>query len=124
VELNGKEYRQALVPHGDGSHYVILSRAKRKTCGVTLGEKIALTVRNDPNPDTLDIPEELQAVFELEPLAHERFEKKLTLGTKRGICHWVGSARREETRTKRALDMMNRLLSDSFDMGGRQIPMN
>lgn len=124
VNVNGIELDRALIPDGNGEHYLILSSAIRKKVGAVLGEELHVELFRNPDPDTLHLPAELEAVFEIEPMAKERFETRLTIGTRRGICHWISSARREETRTKRALEMMNRLLSDTFEMGGRKIPMN
>jgi hypothetical protein len=104
-QLNGQEYFRALIPSGNGQHHLILSQAMRKQTGAALGSMI---------------PEELEAAFELEPAAERKFNT-LGLGAKRGMCHWIDSAKRPETRAKRAAEMLGRLLADSVMLGGKKV---
>jgi len=122
--VNGVKFDRALIPNGHGTHHVIMGKQLRKKAGIRLGDVLEVHVQLNPEPHELNIPEELEAVFELEPIVKERFETKLSPSTKRNICYWIDSAKREETRAKRAIEMMNRLLGDYFEMGGnRKIPL-
>ncbi len=121
--FNGVNAERALIPNGQGEHHIVFGTDLRRELKVRMGDVVSAEVWLNPDPLKLDIPEELEAIFEIEPLVKTRFETKLTNSTRRNICYWINSAKREETRTKRALDMMNRLLKDEFDMGGRKISM-
>lgn len=122
--VNGVEFDRALIPHGDGTHHVIMGGDLRRKAKIRSGDELLVEIRLNPEPRKLNIPEELEAVFELEPITKERFETKLSASTQRNICYWIDSAKRDETRTNRAIDMMNRLLKDYFEMGGsRKIPL-
>jgi len=122
-KYNGVSAERALIPTGNGDHHIIFGSDLRRQLKVRLGDIIDAEIWLNPEPLKLDMPEELKVVFELEPLVKERFETKLNNSTRRNICYWINSAKREETRTKRALDMMNRLLKDEFELGGRKISM-
>lgn len=119
-QLNGQEYFRALIPSGNGQHHLILSQAMRKQTGAALGSTVRVELWQDPDPNRLMIPEELEAAFELEPAAERKFNT-LGLGAKRGMCHWIDSAKRPETRAKRAAEMLGRLLADSVMLGGKKV---
>jgi uncharacterized protein YdeI (YjbR/CyaY-like superfamily) len=47
--------------------------------------------------------------------------QELNPSMQRNICYWVNSAKRIETRTQRAVEMLNRLMNDSFKFGGSTV---
>ena len=120
---NGVPAERALIPTGNGHHHIVFGTDLRRKMKVKLGDIVNAEIWLNPTPLLLDLPEELAAIFEIEPTVKERFETKLSNSTRRNICYWISSAKREETRTKRAIDMMNRLLKDEFDFGGRKITL-
>lgn len=117
---NGVEISRALIPDGEGFHYLIFGKDLRKAVGCVPGDEVIFDIRRDEHPDEFPIPEELIAALELEPGTLEKF-MNLTPGVRRGMCYWIDSGKRTETRIKRALDMAQRLKGDYLDMGGRKI---
>lgn len=120
---NGVDISRALIPDAEGFHYIIFGKDLRKSVGCILGDEVVFEIRRDEDPDAFPIPEELLAALELEPGTLEKF-MLLTPGVRRGMCYWVDSGKRPETRIKRALDMAQRLQGDFLDMGGRKIRLS
>jgi uncharacterized protein YdeI (YjbR/CyaY-like superfamily) len=59
------------------------------------------------DPDALDIPEELAETLDFMPELKQAWES-ITIGRRRGICHWVGSAKTIATRAKRVAEVLKR----------------
>ena len=107
---NGVKVDRALLPHGDGTHYLLISLELAKKCKLRLGEKVKVEFIKHPNPTEIEVPEELGAALDLEPGAWEKYSK-LNPGQQRNIVYWINSGKRPETREKRALEMMNRIVT-------------
>ena len=107
---NGVKVDRALLPHGDGTHYLLISLELAKKCKLRLGEKVKVEFIKHPNPTEIEVPEELEAALDLEVDAWEKYSK-LNPGQQRNIVYWINSGKRPETREKRALEMMNRIVT-------------
>lgn len=116
--LNGKFFRRALISDGQGEHFLTMSREIMKQVGVRMGSQVEVELWADPAPDALDEPEELLAALDLEPKAHAAYHK-LNIGMRRNICYYINGGKRPETRAKRAAQMLERLLSGNFHIGGQ-----
>lgn len=115
--FNGLAVNRALIPKGDGSHYLIVSGEMRRKLGLTLGSPVRVGVVKDENPDEVILPEELEAALDLEPGARATFDG-LKVGVRRGMAHWVNSAKSPDVRARRATDMLKRILGGSLGLGG------
>jgi Bacteriocin-protection, YdeI or OmpD-Associated/Domain of unknown function (DUF1905) len=116
--MNGVAIDRALIPNGDGGHEIIIGTDVRKKTKVKEGMKIAFEIYRNPEPDAVEIPEELLAALELEPEAQRKFEK-FTPGMKRNMAYWVNSGKQTETRIKRSLEILRRILAGEI-FGGRK----
>ncbi len=117
--MNGFEVDRALIPQGDGTHVFILGGELRKKLGVRLGDRIEMEFHVNPNPNHIDLPEELEVALEMEPDLQVVYDRQ-TPGTKRGISYWINSGKRPETRAKRAAEIMRRFASGEFEFGGQK----
>ena len=113
VTLAGDTIRRALQTRIDGDdgarrHHVYLSADALRTYGLREGAMLPVTLALDPDPDRLDLPEEFAAALDLDPEAAARFHG-FTPGRQRSIAHYVASAKRPETREKRALELATKL---------------
>lgn len=117
--MNGFDVDRALIPQGDGTHVFILGGELRKKLGVHLGDRIEMQFHVNPNPDVIDVPEELEIALEMEPELQVVYDRQ-TPGTKRGISYWINSGKRQETRAKRAAEIMRRFASGEFKFGGKK----
>jgi hypothetical protein len=116
--MNGVAIDRALIPNGDGGHEIIIGTDVRRKTKVKEGMKIAFEIYRNPEPDAVEIPEELLAALELEPEAQRKFEK-FTPGMKRNMAYWVNSGKQTETRIKRSLEILRRILAGEI-FGGRK----
>ena len=79
-----------------------------KDMGIVMGDELVITIKPDPNPDHVDIGNEFLEVLELDEEAAARFYS-FTPGKQRGLATYVNTAKREETRIKRALEIAHKL---------------
>ncbi len=119
--FNGVPADRALIPRGDGTHYLLVNPELRRLARVVLGSAVRVEFTRDERPyDEIDLPEELTAALDLEPGAEAAFGL-LKVGVRRGMALWVNQAKRPETRVKRALDLLGRIQSGEFTFGGEKI---
>ena len=117
--VNGVEVDRALIPNGEGGHVIIIGTDVRKKLKAAEGTKLVIDIYRNPNPTDIDIPEELTAAIEMEPEAVRKFAK-MTPGMKRNMAYWVNSGKLPETRAKRAVEILRRLMNN-YPFGGKKI---
>jgi uncharacterized protein YdeI (YjbR/CyaY-like superfamily) len=72
-----------------------------------------------PDPDTVDLPEELAETLDFIPEMKTAWDK-LTPGMQRSMCYWVGSAKTTSTRAKRIAELLRRFETGAFQVGKSQ----
>lgn len=117
--MNGVDVDRALIPDGEGGHEIIVGTDVRKQTKAKEGERVRFEIYRNPAPDEIEIPEELTAAIEMEPEAVRKFAK-MTPGMKRNMAYWVNSGKLPETRAKRAVEILRRLMNN-YPFGGRKI---
>lgn len=118
--FNGMPVDRALIPKGDGSHYLIVSGEMRRKLRLAEGSPVRVEVVKNETPDEFELPEELTAALDLEPGARATFDR-LKVGVRRGMAHWVNSAKSPDVRARRATDMLKRILQGEFMFGGERV---
>lgn len=108
LTLAGRDYRRALQTRRELGHLIIVGQDILKECGLRLGSPIEAAVRTDPEPERVDVPEELSVVLAQDPDAEVAWES-LTLGLRRSIIIYAGGAKRSGTRLKRSLEIAEKL---------------
>lgn len=116
--MNGEAIDRALIPDGEGGHEIIIGTDVRKKTKSVEGGKVVIEIYRNPSPDEIDIPEELTAAIEMEPEAIQKFAK-MTPGMKRNMAYWVNSGKLTETRVKRALEILRRIMNN-YPFGGKK----
>ncbi len=111
--VNGVAMDRALKPMGDGSHYIVINADLRRQAGLRTGNEAVISFVRNEEPDVLEIPEELEAGFQIEPGSKELFEAHMP-GVKRGVVYWINSAKTPATREKRAVEMLRRIVSGTL----------
>ena len=107
--MNGEPFRQALQSSkADGFQFLALSKARMAALGLEQGALVEVELSPDPEPDRVDLGDELEAALAADPEAKAVWDG-LTPGMQRGIAHTVTSARRPDTRASRAADTARRL---------------
>jgi hypothetical protein len=82
-----------------GRWYLMLPKAPLKAAGLTIGALVEVAFRVVPQ-DVVDVPEELAALLASRARLRRPWDA-LSAGKQRALSHWVGSAKRAETRATR-----------------------
>jgi Bacteriocin-protection, YdeI or OmpD-Associated/Domain of unknown function (DUF1905) len=101
-EINDYPFSGAFVPSSQG-HHLILGSARLKAMGLKVGMPVELRF-NTADQDGVDVPEELLGALFAHAAAQQAWAA-LTPGKQRGLAHFVGSAKTEATREKRAMEI-------------------
>lgn len=106
-EINDLPFHGAWVPAGENLPYLHLSAAFVAELGVRVGDPLEVRFKLEPS-DLVEICEALAAALAADPNADAVWQG-LTPGRRRGLAHLVGSAKREETRRRRAAKLITDL---------------
>lgn len=107
-EMNGHEYRRAITGPRDGERYLLVSKEMMREMGVVIGDTAFVDLWPDPDPDRVELCEEIIAVLDQDEEAARRFYG-MTPGRQRGFNLHVSGGKQIETRIKRALDIAHKL---------------
>jgi hypothetical protein len=102
--INGHKFRTSLMPNGDSTHHLVVSKEMMACAKVAQGETAKITLAPDTEPRTVDIPPDLQFPPEL-----KTFFDSLAFTHRREYVDWINQAKRPETRANRiakALEML------------------
>ncbi len=100
-----KQYK--LMPMGDNKLFLPVKAAIRKVIKKEAGDHAAVILYADHSE--LEIPTEILACFSLENQALLTTFLSFTEGEQKSYLDWIYQAKTDKTKTKRILDMMNRL---------------
>ena len=100
-EINDYPFSGAFIPSSQG-HHLILGSARLKAMGLKVGMPVERF--NIADQDGVDVPEELLGALFADRAAQQAWDA-LTPGKQRGLAHFVGSAKTEATREKRAMEI-------------------
>lgn len=106
--LNGHTLSRGIQGRKDGEKYLMLGRTILRDIGANFGDTVMVTIVPDPEPDRIEICDELKVALEQDQEAATRFAS-LVPSHRRGLNYHVESAKRTETRIKRALDVATKL---------------
>lgn len=107
AQLNGHEFRCGLIPGGEGTLHIMLSKALQKLTNASPGLRVAVEFVLD-DPDAVEMPPELTAALDADPEALALWEA-LTPGKRRGLAYRVASAKTTATREKRCREVLDSL---------------
>ena len=94
-----------LLPEG-GGRYLMLNKDICHAVGIELGQE--LTIEIAPDPDHIDLPDELAEAFAAWPEAEAAFNN-YSGSHRRAMAYRVAEAKQPETRARRAVQMVERL---------------
>jgi hypothetical protein len=107
VTINGHTYRSTIAVYGT-RYYVPINRSNREAAGVTAGDTVTVEVALDTHVRQVSVPEDLRAALDHDPDAAAEFER-LSYTHQREHVVWIEAAGREETRTRRITQTLERL---------------
>ncbi len=100
-----KQYK--LMPMGNGKLFLPVKAAIRKRIKKEAGDYVTITLEKDESP--LDIPEEITLCFEGESRKTYEAFINATEGKQKAWLDWIYAAKKEETKVKRILKMIQEL---------------
>lgn len=106
--INGHDIRRGIQYREETGTMLVLGRDKLKAIGAVKDDLVTVDLRPDPDPDYVELGEELEAALDQDPEALERWETFPT-GRRRSLASYVTRAKRPETRIRRALDLCKKI---------------
>jgi uncharacterized protein YdeI (YjbR/CyaY-like superfamily) len=94
---------------GTGCHILILTQEVRRKLGKSFGDSVLVELEHDLEKREVLIPEDVQNLLAEYPEAQAFFEK-LSYTHRKEYINWITSAKREETRAKRMVGFIEKLL--------------
>ena len=120
--INGFPILAVLEPDGKGSHWLRVDKKMREAAGADTGDIVTLEItpaREEPEPK---VPSDLQKALRAAPKARALWSDITTIA-RRDWIHWITSANRPETRTRRLKNICTMLAAGKrrvccFDRSG------
>ncbi len=107
--LDDHTYRGSIAPMG-GSHVLGVIKSIREALGKSVGDSVRVTLEQDVEERTVDVPPELADALSDHPKAR-RFFDGLAYTYRKEYAAWIAGAKRPETRARRlerAVGMLER----------------
>jgi hypothetical protein len=98
--INGFAYRNSLMPRGDGSHILGVSKELQQGANAVVGDIVTITLEFDDAPREVVVPADLQSSLKKSGTKAEAFEA-LSYSHRKEFVDWIESAKRPETRAAR-----------------------
>ena len=95
-------FQCAIMPLGDGSHFIMLSKEKMKKLDLMVGTEVKIKLEKDDSEYGIPLPEEFEELLLMDDEANECFQK-LTKGKQRSLLYLIAKPKRSETRIKKAV---------------------
>jgi hypothetical protein len=113
--LDGLQIKgMALMPMGEGTFILVLKAEIRKAIHKGAGAMLQVKLEEDTDVKVV-IPNDVQECFDFDPEAREFFNS-LAEGHRRYFINWINSAKTNETRAKRIVNMINAMIK-KWDFG-------
>ena len=108
VTIRGHALRLGLLLLEGGGRYLMLNKDVCRAVGIELGQELAISIEPDPNPDHVDLPDELAEALAAWPEAETAFNS-YSGSHRRAMARLVDEAKQRETRIRRAVTLTERL---------------
>ncbi|MEM9997703.1 MAG: YdeI/OmpD-associated family protein [Bacteroidota bacterium] len=103
-------FRRALHRQPSGTLRLKFGEGWLRDAGAAVGALVHLELWEDPDPNRVDIPGELAAALDLDPVALEAW-KQLAPSRQKTYAYHVGRAKQSATRSRRALSVVREIVS-------------
>jgi hypothetical protein len=108
--MNGFTFRNSVMPEGNGTHRMMVSRELQLGARARAGDTVRVTLERDDKERAFEVPPELTSALRKSKAAG-RFFSGLTPSQKKDYCGWIASAKQQETRTRRVAQAIEFLLA-------------
>jgi bacteriocin resistance YdeI/OmpD-like protein/uncharacterized protein DUF1905 len=99
--INGFPFRNSLMPEGDGTHSMMVSKELQAGANARAGHSVFVSLELDSEVRSVTVPEELEAALKRSPQAASLFAT-LTYSQKAEYADWISTAKQETTKLSRA----------------------
>ncbi|MEL6925343.1 MAG: DUF1905 domain-containing protein [Bacteroidota bacterium] len=90
---------------GDGNFFIILSTARLKKLGKELGDEVHFSIKPDPNPLGVEVPEVLTVLLQQDEAAKGIYDQ-LTDGKKRSLIFQIKPVKNIDLQVEKALQFL------------------
>lgn len=98
--INGIAYKGSLMPHGNGTHFMVVNQALRDAAGVTAGCTVSVTMEHDDEERVVQVPDDFVRQLEANEAAGAFFGQ-LSYSYQKEYVSWIEASKKPETRTDR-----------------------
>lgn len=99
--INGFPFESTLEPDGQGSHWLKVEPKMREAAGADAGDEVTLEIAPAAEEPEPAVPPDLRSALATAPSKSRDVWEDITPMARRDWIHWVTSAKRAETRTRR-----------------------
>jgi hypothetical protein len=107
--FDGYEYRGVIANMGTGCHIIGLRKDVRAAIGKQVGDSVKVTIEKDTEERIVEMPEDLEKLLSKNKAA-KTFYDSLSFTNRKEYAVWISSAKKEETKEKRLMDTLAKLL--------------
>lgn len=104
------EYRGSLSKMGGDCHMLGLTQAVRKQLKKSFGDEVYVKLWEDKEERIVEIPEDVQLVFDAHPKAFELYQN-MSYTHRKEFMRWITDAKKPETRERRKLKIIEIILA-------------
>lgn len=98
--INDVPFRSSLMPDGDGSHFLVISKFVRDKAKIKVGDRIQVFVEPDGEPRAIEAPPDLAKTLSKIKEAKAAWDS-LSYSHRKAFVEWIVSAKKDETRKSR-----------------------
>ncbi|MEO1644384.1 MAG: YdeI/OmpD-associated family protein [Chloroflexota bacterium] len=110
-DVDGTAFRRSLQTRPDGSWCLMFGMTWLKQAGLDVGMEVIVEIAPDPDPNRVDVPDELMAKLLEDPRLLEAWEQ-LAPSKRKMLGYHIERAKRSDTRERRAEGIMKDLRKD------------
>jgi hypothetical protein len=114
--INGHPFRGAAMPHGDGTHFLVVNKCIRDAIGATQGDRVTVTLQRDDEPRTLSLPDDFAALLRADDVAHAAFSA-FSYSHQKEYLDWIESAKTTATRARRMRAALEKIVQRAHIKG-------
>jgi hypothetical protein len=107
--INNQPFRNSLMPGGDGTHSMMVSKELQAGARASAGDLVAVVMDIDKAERKVEVPEEFRTALKRAPAAKKFFEQ-LSYSRQKEFTDWIAGAKRPETKSARVGKSIERLL--------------
>ncbi len=104
------EYRGSLAKMGGDCHMLGLTQAIRKQLKKSFGDEVSVKIWEDKEERIVEIPEDVQIVFDANPKAFELYQN-MSYTHRKEFMRWITDAKKSETRENRKVKLIEMILA-------------